>query len=257
MHCTACRELIHAYVDGELDAPKRDEVAEHIHACAACHGISSRFTTLRATIKAGATRYPAPDRLRWRVQQMVHAVGGRSERRRNVIWSWLNAGVTFAAAASLAYSVVLYQAMPSDMQRLTEEVVTNHTRAVTVNHLADVASSDQHTVKPWFADKLDFAPPVLNEVTPGFTLIGGRLEFIAERRVAALAYRARGHIINLYIWPDKSTREPPAGMTSVRGYQHIQWARSGMHFWAVSDLNARDLSEFQQGFVAQSSAAPG
>lgn len=261
MQCTACRELIHAYVDGELDTPARDRVAEHINGCADCHGASSRITTLRGTLKAGATRYPAPDRLRWRVQQAVHAVGSQRERRRNVIWSWFNGGVSLAAAASLAYSVVLYQAMPSDMQRLTEEVVTNHTRAVTVNRLADVVSSDQHTVKPWFADKLDFSPPVLNEVKPGFTLTGGRLEFIAERRVAALAYRRRGHVINLYIWPDKSNREPPAAMASViasvRGYQHVQWARAGMRFWAVSDLNAQELNEFQQGFLAQSNATNG
>ena len=106
-------------------------------------------------------------------------------------------------------------------------------------------------MKPWFADKLDFAPPVVDVVPPGFTLTGGRLEFVGERRVAALAYRRRGHVINLYVWPDKSAREPPAAISSSRGYQQVRWLRGGMCFWAISDLNAQELSEFHRGFISR------
>ena len=119
-----------------------------------------------------------------------------------------------------------------------------------MDHLADVASSDQHTVKPWFGGKLDYSPPVIDLSAQGFVLTGGRLDYIGDRRVAALAYRRREHVINLYVWPDSAGGNTSSEASSQRGYQQLRWIQAGMRYWAVSELNAQELDQFRQKLVA-------
>ncbi len=159
-------------------------------------------------------------------------------------WQWLKWGIPVAGTALIAFLLATALTRPSTDERLAQEVTASHVRSLMAAHLTDVASSDQHTVKPWFDGKIDFAPPVKDLAAQGFPLVGGRLDYLQNRQVAALIYQRHKHFVNLFIWPaprSSNTTEKPA----VRqGYNLIHWNQSGMTFWAVSDLNPAELREF-------------
>jgi anti-sigma factor RsiW len=126
---------------------------------------------------------------------------------------------------------------------MAQQVVSSHIRSLQANHLSDIVSTDQHTVKPWFSGKLDFAPVVKDLAAQGFPLEGGRLDYLDNRPVAALVYKRRQHTINLFLWPTPGS-DSGARTFSIRGYNLAHWTRSHMAYWAVSDVNAGDLAEF-------------
>ena len=133
---------------------------------------------------------------------------------------------------------------PSSDELLTQHVVASHIRSLIVNHLADVRSTDEHTVKPWFNGKLDFSPPVDDLAKQGFPLIGGRLDYLNNRPVAALVYQRDKHVINIFVWPSNRTRQTSESITKQQGYNVIRSTRSGMNFWTVSDLERSQLEKF-------------
>jgi anti-sigma factor RsiW len=159
------------------------------------------------------------------------------------------AAILFLFGVSATLAVLLVRRGPSPDERLAEWVVAGHIRSLQVNHLTDVTSTDRHTVKPWFHGRLDFSPPVPD--LSGFTLSGGRLDYLAERQVVALVYYCRSHAINVFIWPADSEEEKSVWRHSRQGYHVRRWQRGGMTFWAVSDLNDEDMDKFVQLFQEQ------
>jgi anti-sigma factor RsiW len=205
---------------------------------------------LSSAINKFAARYAAPSSLRERVITAVRAAEPRpaAERARSGAnwWQWATMGAVFASGAVAAWTLSLLLAAQGQIAQLSDDVVADHVRSLMVTHLTDVASSDQHTVKPWFNGKLDYTPPVRDLTQEGFPLVGGRLDYLDGRSVAALVYRRRLHTINLFVWPcDDAT---PSGIKRLtrRGYNIVNWCDGGMQFWAVSDLNAEEMQTFGQ-----------
>jgi anti-sigma factor RsiW len=149
-----------------------------------------------------------------------------------------------AAAAIMLLALVSVVRGPSSDDLLAREIVSSHVRSLMANHLADVLSSDHHTVKPWFAGKVNFSPPVEDLGRYGFQLMGGRLDYVDERPVAALIYQRQKHWVNLFIWPSVSDFDLGTKAVSHQGYNLIHWNKSGMTYWAVSDLNDSELQDF-------------
>ena len=237
MTCEQVQELIHAYIDGELDLLRNLEIEGHLGECEVCRSEHQGHANVRTLVQGGAQYFHAPEILKKRIEKQVKPTSRLSSRR------WLAAAAAVILAAALLVIVFARsQSHPDNL--LAQEVVSSHIRSMMLNHLVDVPSSDQHTVKPWFNGKLDFAPEVKDFADQGFPLIGGRLDYIDNRTVAALVYQRRKHSINLFIWPASGTTDQAAQQSSNNGYNIIHWTRSGASYWAVSDVNSADLSEF-------------
>jgi mycothiol system anti-sigma-R factor len=244
VNCQEALPFVHAYVDGELDLVKGLEIEHHIQECAACSREYQTLTTLRAAMNDDGLYHKAPATLRKSVLAQVQRAERRGVAIRTLPWRWIGTLAAIAAAVVLTFALTRALFVPSSEDLLTQEVIASHVRAEITNHLADVASSDQHTVKPWFNGKLDFSPTVQDLAASGFPLIGGRLDYVDGRPVAALVYRRQQHIINLFIWP--STGEPdtsPQAQTR-QGYNLVHWTKGGMTYWAITDLNATEFQQF-------------
>ena len=161
-------------------------------------------------------------------------------------WSWLGVAAAIILAAIVGWNLVPRLQRPGDDRFLATQLIANHVRSLMANHLTDFASSDQHTVKPWLDAKLDFAPPVIDLSSEGFPLIGGRLDYLDNRPVAALIYQRRKHFINLFIWPVAADSAKTTKAVTRQGYQLLHWTDSDFNFWAVSDVTVDDLQAFKQ-----------
>jgi anti-sigma factor RsiW len=237
--------LVQAYFDGELDAAGAVDVESHLATCAECAAWLGTAQRLRTDIRNGAPLEPAPPRL-------ISAIGAaldREERldrpapRRTTGWStWgigrrrpalvgvLSGALGAAVGAALAVAVIL----PGTNARLYDEVTTAHVRSLMANHLVDVASTNEHTVKPWFDGRVDIAPPVADFAPDGFELIGGRAEYVGGKRIPAVVYRKGGHIINLFIWPAGGGQ--PDGLREQNGFHILTWRSGDLVFCAISDI---------------------
>ena len=246
MICQTTQELIHGYLDGELDLARSLEVEQHMKECQVCASAYRNQTALRSAFKNSSLYYSAPEALEKRIRSSLRREAKSEVGRRWFDWRWLPIG---ALALILLLGFVIWRAAPglrpSGDDLLAHEMVSNHVRSLQLeSHRTDVISSDQHTVKPWFDGKLDFAPPVKDFSSQGFPLIGGRLEYLNNRAVAALFYQRQKHYINLYIWPAEQSNATSEVAAKRQGYNLLHWTNSGMNFWAISDLNGVELHEF-------------
>jgi len=229
-----------AYLDGELAAPDAAELEAHLRACPDCSRLERRRRALSAAVREQVLRFPAPDTLRARVRSAVRADLNRPAHRRSH-WPALAVAASLAVVAVGSWQVALRRAT-SDA--LAEQVLGSHVRSLMPGHLTDVVSSDQHTVKPWFNGKLDFSPPVSDFAGRGFPLVGGRLEYVGGRPVAALVYGRRQHLINVFLWPSERGRTGGRPVTTQQGYHLLHWTTPAYSYWAASDLGLPELRDF-------------
>jgi anti-sigma factor RsiW len=247
LNCKDAQTLIHGYVDSELDLVKSLEIEQHIQECPACAQALASLHALRAAVNKSSLYYHATPGLAQRVQSSLRATSRAGRTPRVQLRRLLAVAASVALVAAGGWALVrLLPARSADAEALlTQELVASHVRSQMLpSHRFDVASADPHTVKPWFEGKLDFSPPVKDLADQGFPLVGGRLDYLHNRPVAALVYQRRKHSINLFIWPSVPGSETTSRMVTRQGYHLIQWTQSGMTFWTVSDLNERELQDF-------------
>lgn len=238
--------LVQAEFDGELDAAEALRAARHRQDCAECRDAYAELAATRALLVESAPRHRAPDHLRRAILAGLGTSATMVEPARKPR-GWWREGASFALGAALAASVALLIVMPAQ-QSMLDDVVASHVRALEPGHLEDVISTNEHTVKPWFDGRIDFAPPVKDLAAQNFPLLGGRLDYLNDRPVAALVYGSAKHIIDLYVWPGSS--DTVATSASRDGYNTVHWSENGMEFWAVSDLEAHALSGFVRDWRA-------
>ena len=214
-----------------------------MHNCPACARQVEAQHALHSRLSGDDLYFRAPAHLRQNVRASVRQASGASRPRR-LWWPWLSVAATAAVLVLMLWRVApAWQARQAN-DSLADELASAHVRSLMVNHLADIPSSDQHTVKPWFDGKLDFAPPVVDLAGQGFPLTGGRLDYIDNRPVAALIYYRQRHPINLFVWPTASGASEAETVAQRQGYNLVHWTGGGMTYWAVSDLNTAELQQF-------------
>jgi anti-sigma factor RsiW len=249
MNCKEAETLLDPYFDGELDIVSTLEVETHLRDCPACSRIRDNHAALRTLLRSAPLSFSAPEDLRNR----IHAALPRPERpasagMKPAFPGWWSIRLLALAAAVLLIAVALWTLQPhfrpSPETLIAQEVLASHIRSLLPGHLTDVTSSDNHTVKPWFNGKLPFSPPVKDLAAEAFPLVGGRLDYVDNRPVAALVYRRRGHFINVFIWPSSAASGGPQEAESRQGYNVLHWTRSGMTFWVTSDLDRTELERF-------------
>ena len=256
MNCQQAKPLIDAYADGELEAATILELEKHVGDCSGCALAWRNLQNLKKTLKQEALYFKAPAELRQRIKSELPSPRREVPQQPAWSWNWLTSALSGALAVCLGLLLLVTQARPSAEQQLAQEIVSSHVRSLMGSHLMDVPSADQHTVKPWFNGKLDFSPPVKNLAAEGFPLTGGRLDYLNGRSVAALVFQRHQHIINLFVWPTNEVDSRPTLVKPSQGYHLIRWSEAGMVFWAVSDLNQKELTEFVQDFAAGKTINP-
>jgi len=251
---TACPDramLLQGLLDGELDAANAIECEAHLKTCAACQEAYLRLQAVHEAVAAPGVAYAAPASLRGRIEAALEAEAepARPAPRRAIVPAWLTYGTLGALAAGLAGVMIL----PSlNEAQIEHQVVAGHVRSLLANHLTDIATSNQHVVKPWFNGRVDFAPPVPELADEGFPLVGGRLDYIGGRIAPAIVYRRRLHTVNLFVWPAEGGAVPADHTARLDGYSLVEWTQGGLRFWAVSDIDLVELKQFRQLFSDRS-----
>ena len=244
MTCDEAEILIHALIDGELDAGNTRAVEEHVAGCPRCAAQLESYREMSKMIADADLRYKAPLELRRRIEAALPQPA-QVPNRRAVLRGFAMGSAVSAIAATGLIAIVL---RGDDEARIQSEVVSAHLRSLQAGHLTDVISTDQHTVKPWFNGKLDVAPPVVDLTAQGFTLIGGRLDYVDARPIGAIVYRRRAHVINLFVAQTANTERHAAKTETLQGFNIRRWSEHGLNYWAVSDLAADELAEFGEKF---------
>jgi len=255
LDCKVARLSLDAALDGEIDAKHRPALEAHLLACPGCRQALDGKRAIAERVKTGAERFTAPEEFKARLRAALPPdTQPQPQAHRASPWiARARAGSWAGAALALAASIVLFLASPSPQDTLTRELVGAHVRSLMAGHLTDVESSDRHTVKPWFNGRLDLSPPVPDLADQGFPLAGGRLDYIEERPAAALVYRHRQHLLNLFVWPEPKGDEHGLVRSQRNGYSILAWNQAGIAYALVSDLNPAEMEEFQRLWIARAS----
>ena len=244
MRCTDAQTLIESYVDGELDLVHTVEIEQHLGDCRICSPIHQDTLELRSRIREEVPYFRASPDLQQRIRAIAREKRAETNRSLVPLWAWSGAIAAVVLFAVITVGLVRRASESSREQMITQEIVADHLRSLMANHLTDVTSTDQHTVKPWFNGKLDFAPPVDDFAAEGFPLIGGRLDYLDGRPVAALVYQRRLHPINLFVWTAPEKYAEKATLQTRQGYSILLWARGDMTYCAISDLAVDEMQTF-------------
>ena len=271
MTCDECQERLAPYIDDELDALDRPAVRAHLAGCPTCR---SRYDSERAlgdTLREKLPTFQAPDLLRARIGNALKAEAGRGSPAAAVPlesstpdaraaatsvrrWRLLALAASTLFLVSTTYDVFAVRSAGRDIAlrsaavdgAIEHDLLASHVRSLMPGHLTDVASNDQHNVKPWFNGRLDYSPPVHDLSDAGFPLVGGRVDYFGNRAVAVLVYQRRQHLISVYVWPSPADIDGGAERTPMQtrqGYHMLSWTSGGMTRWAISDLNEAELAE--------------
>lgn len=244
MACEQSHTLVHAYLDSELDPVRAAEFEHHLEQCSACVSELDKQESLRSSIKQAQLYEKAPATLRKKVLTNVHRSEPVPIRPARPLTTWLAAAAAILLLVGASWFTIPRLRNAGDQSVIAAQIVDAHLRSLQPGHLVDVISTDQHTVKPWFDGKLDFAPPVTDFSAEGFPLQGGRLDVVHGRTVAALAYGRRKHLISVFIWP-VSQQDSTIHTGGEQGYNWLTWQKNGMQFSAVSDVSTADLVELR------------
>ncbi len=252
MRCEQASELVGAYLDQELEADARRELAAHLAGCAHCTALADDYRRMSLQF-AAMGRQPLPEHLpsgvRARLAQETdadavprRALSAWRPPERN--WLWQAAAVLLLCGATAAGTGVMVARIDTNT-RMEREVAAAHVRSLLQDSPMQVASSEQHVVKPWFTGRLDFSPAVKDLAAEGFPLAGARLDYIGERRVAALVYKRRLHVVNVFLWPSPDGIDRAPHEIAHRGFNMLTWSKGGLTYWAISDLNVGELRQLQ------------
>jgi anti-sigma factor RsiW len=239
LNCAEAEPLLGAYLDRELDLTNSLAIEHHMGGCPRCAEQYAALERLHSEMAAADLEYRS--RPGWKVKL------GKASR--SWLTGWRIAPVLAAATACVLILLSPWRLTSPDSET-SRQVVDNHIRSLSGSHLVDVPSSDRHTVKPWFQGKTDFAPTVPDLSAEGFPLMGGRLDILRQQRVAALVYKRREHVINLFVVPGERQSEPHETWDSG-GYHVLGWAQKGFRYWAVSDVSPADLRAFADLFESR------
>lgn len=255
MDCDLASEMVELWLDGELDPASAMEVERHVGGCEDCRQRVEAGRAVRAAVRNFATRHAAPASLRAALASAPDKADDDGYRSATVTplrprrRGWWLPGVSLAG---LAASLLLVFIQPSAEDRLVDDVVAGHVRSLLVpEHLVDVPTSDQHTVKPWFNGKVDLAPAVPDLGRQGFDLVGGRLDYLDHQRSPVLIYRRHQHVINLYAVAGGDGGDHGPSLRESRGFHVVNWTSKGVRYWAVSDLNRAELRQFADLLIAE------
>ncbi len=245
--CESIRPYLSPYLDRELDLERSLVIESHLKECGECRNVLASYSALRRSMQGNVLYHKAPALVR---QNLVAKLATLEPQPGSILSSWK----TWTLAGALAIALLVVWKLndrtsnPPGEQLVAQEMVDSHIRSLVGNHLMDVGSTDQHTVKPWFDGKVDFSPEVRDLSAQGYVLLGGRLDYVDGRSFAALVYRRRLHIINLYTSPTVKPDRQSTEVLTRQGYSVYTWIKGRMEYWAVSDLNNEELREFTSSY---------
>jgi anti-sigma factor RsiW len=243
MNCEQSQQLIHAYLDQELDAANAIAVEQHLQTCSACQRDYTQLVLLGESLRDTLPYHSTPEQLRASI-----LAGFEHVEPTPVVPKPVRYVTTLALAAAFSFCLVIVGLLfYRDHQResmLIDEVLAGHVRALNTQRLTEIDSSDTQKLKPWFTSKLNYSPKVYNLAAQGFALLGGRLDYLQQRHVASMAYRYNEHIIDLYTWPSPDVADAAQELHSKNGYKLLYWCQDSMNYWVVSDLDSDELRKF-------------
>jgi anti-sigma factor RsiW len=248
MDCTSARSVLTLYIDEELGETENGAFERHVETCALCRQALLAERSLKSALRA-LPRRTMPPALSSRIQASLPSRSvGKTMR-----WRYAAPALAAGVALFLIGGALGWTLAPVGQDFGTRDAVSAHMRALVSGRLTDVASSDRHTVKPWFNGRVELAPAVEDLAAQDFPLEGGRVDFVDGRRAATLVYRRRQHIISLLVWP---SADASAGSASVQGFNLVHWSANGLRFSAISDLNRAELETFAKLVRERSAPTP-